>query len=153
MKKKFSQKGISLFLAVIILTIILTIVLGLSTILIGQIKMIRGMGNSVVALYAADTGIEQVLKIVINDGQDPDPRYPDVEETGLDNEASYWVRVFCCHHSNDKCDFWSGAEEPEDYPAGLEGRTDCLATRYCVRSVGTFNEVQRAIEVKIYPTD
>lgn len=57
------QKGISLYLAVIIMAILLAIVLGLSTILFGQIRTIRGMGDSVIAFYHADTGIEGRLYI------------------------------------------------------------------------------------------
>ncbi len=36
-------------------------VLGISIILVSEIKMIRGMGNSVVAFYAADSGIEKTF--------------------------------------------------------------------------------------------
>jgi len=52
------QDGVSLYLAVIILAVLLAISLGLSSILISQIKIIRGMEESVIAFYAADTGIE-----------------------------------------------------------------------------------------------
>lgn len=55
------QKGVSLYLSVVIMVILLAIVLGISTILLGQLKMIRGMENSVIAFYAADTGVERVL--------------------------------------------------------------------------------------------
>lgn len=56
-----SEKGASLYFAMVILSILLAIALGLSAILIGQTRMITGMGDSVVAFYAADTGIERVL--------------------------------------------------------------------------------------------
>jgi len=55
------QKGVSLYFAIIILSILLAIVLGLATILVGQTRMIKGMGDSVAAFFAADTGVEQVL--------------------------------------------------------------------------------------------
>lgn len=55
------EEGISLYLAVIIMAILLAIVLGMTAILLSQIRMIKGMENSVVAFYAADTGIERVL--------------------------------------------------------------------------------------------
>ena len=66
-----SKKGVSLYIAVIILTIMLAMVFGLSAIVSNQIRMIRGMGDSVAALYAADTGIERVLyniRIELGDG-------------------------------------------------------------------------------------
>ncbi len=58
---KNSQKGISLVLTFFIMTIILATVLGIGVILFSEIKIIRGMGNSVVAFYAADSGIEKTL--------------------------------------------------------------------------------------------
>ena len=57
----FSQKGLSLYLAIVIMSILLAIVLGMSTILFYQLKIVGGMGNSVVAFYAADTGTERAL--------------------------------------------------------------------------------------------
>lgn len=55
------QKGSSLYFSIIILSILLAIALGLGAILVGQSRVIKGMGDSVAAFYAADTGIEQVL--------------------------------------------------------------------------------------------
>ena len=56
-----SQKGILLIITFFILTIILAIVLSISTILYSEIKIIRNIGNSIVAFYAADSGIEKTL--------------------------------------------------------------------------------------------
>lgn len=56
-----SQKGISLYLAIMIMTILLAMALGVSTILLSQAKTIREMGDSVIALYAADSGMEREL--------------------------------------------------------------------------------------------
>lgn len=58
---KNSQKAVSLYLALIIMFILIAIGLGVSLIIVSQMKMIRGMGDSVVAFYAADTGIERTL--------------------------------------------------------------------------------------------
>lgn len=55
------EKGVSLYLAVVVMATVLAIVFGMSAILLGQIKVVRGMGYSVIALYAADTGIEHAL--------------------------------------------------------------------------------------------
>lgn len=59
--KKYFQKGASLYFTVFILTIMMAIVLGLSSILIGQTRMLKGMGDSVIAFFAADSGIERIL--------------------------------------------------------------------------------------------
>ena len=55
------EQGISLIITFFIMTIILAMVLVISTILYDQIKVIKNMGDSVVAFYAADSGIEKVL--------------------------------------------------------------------------------------------
>jgi len=55
------QKGVSIYLAIIIIFILLGIALGLSTLLVGQIKLVKGLGDSVVAFHAADTGVEKAL--------------------------------------------------------------------------------------------
>jgi hypothetical protein len=61
MKSTIGQKGIAIYLVIMVLSIFLAIALGISTILVGQIKISREIKNSVVALYAADTGIENIL--------------------------------------------------------------------------------------------
>jgi hypothetical protein len=120
-----NQKGVSLYLAIVIMIILLAIVLSVATILVGQLKIIREMENSVIAFYAADTGIEEVLKIIINDGQEPDPRYPPGTGQTSVGDASYYVQVFS------------------------SGEADCTATLYCLKSVGTYKGTRRAIEVEI----
>jgi hypothetical protein len=70
--KNFSknQKGVSLVIAFFIMTIILAVILSITILLYSEIKMIRNIGNSIVAFYAADSGIEKVLyydrKIISN---------------------------------------------------------------------------------------
>ncbi len=56
-----SQKGVSLYIAFLIMTILLSIALNMSTLLVSEIKIMREMGKSVVAYYAAETGIEREL--------------------------------------------------------------------------------------------
>ncbi len=144
-----SQKGITLYLVIVILAVVLAVAVGLSTILISQIKMITGMGNSVKALYAADTGIERVLKVILADEDQPEQQYP---ETELDNGAKYEVNVFCCYPDDPDC-VWSAAATPECPFNSAYWDEDCEATEYCVRSVGSYEEVKRAIEVEVYPLD
>ena len=55
------QKGVSLYLALIIMFILIAIGLGVSLIIVSQMKMMKGMGDSVVAFCTADTGIEHSL--------------------------------------------------------------------------------------------
>jgi hypothetical protein len=56
-----SEKGISIMISVLMLSFILTIALGINLILIRQVKVMREVGYSVIALYAADAGVENTL--------------------------------------------------------------------------------------------
>lgn len=56
-----SEKGISLFLTVIILGTILGIILGISSLVLRQVMTVTGLGESVTALHAADSGIELLI--------------------------------------------------------------------------------------------
>jgi len=55
------KKGVSIYLVVIMLSVLLSIALGLSSIIIGGAKMAESLGYSVKAFHAADTGIEWAL--------------------------------------------------------------------------------------------
>ena len=59
--KEKNQKGVSIFLALAVMTVLTAITLGLSVILISEIKTVRGLGNSVASFYAADSGIEAMF--------------------------------------------------------------------------------------------
>ncbi len=85
MKHFNKQKGVSLYIAIMIIAILLAIVLGAGAILLGQLKVIKGMENSIAAFYAADTGIEEVL---MDRGKNPSSL-----SGFLGNGASYDVEV------------------------------------------------------------
>lgn len=109
------EKGVSLFLALIVMAILLAIALGLSHIIITQIRMAKGMGDSVVAFNAADTGIERALVNRHNPTNLP--------LTTLPNGATYQVFVTA------------------------SGTGGCSAPNFCIKSVGSYRGVKRAIEI------
>jgi Tfp pilus assembly protein PilX len=111
-----SQKGISVYIAFMIMAILSVIGFGLSTILLSQIEMMRGMGNSVVAFYAAETGVERTL-YEISQGAEIGERFEDF----LENDSSYIADIIA--------------------PDG-----DCSAQYYCIKSVGLYQETKRAIQ-------
>jgi len=121
---KKNKKGAALYLAIIMMAIVLAIALGLSAIIVGQLRMMREMGYSVVAFYAADSGIESILR------QSADPcGGPTPCEIGgvLDSLTEYNISVLASGESD-----------------------DCLpskAPHYCIKSVGTHRDVSRAIEI------
>ena len=130
-----SQKGISLYISLVILSVVLAIVLGLSAILIREIKITRKIGYSVVALFAADTGIEKALDHFYSS-------YPSISSS-IDGELDsimgdnpgYRVYIFC-----------GSSLEADDCP-GLP-QDDCDAY-FCIKSHGSYKGVTRAIETKI----
>lgn len=115
------ESGLSLYLSIIIMSIILSIVFGISSILLVQLSTIKGMENSVIAFYAADTGIEHVLVDRIN------PIVFDActtEATACSlGDARYYVKVL------------------------TQSQADCNAATFCIKSVGIYKDSRRAIEV------
>ncbi|RJQ35421.1 hypothetical protein C4566_00675 [Candidatus Parcubacteria bacterium] len=59
--KEKDQNGMILVMAIMILSIVLTSVLALSQIIMGELKMSLNAGNSILAFYSAESGIEKGL--------------------------------------------------------------------------------------------
>ena len=55
------EKGVSIYLIIIIVSTLLAVSLNLAAVIIGGAKITSGSANSVKAFYAADTGIEAAL--------------------------------------------------------------------------------------------
>jgi hypothetical protein len=110
-----SQKGVSLYITFLIMTILLSIALNMSTLLVSEIKIMREMGKSVTAYYAAETGIERELY----ENNEVGTNY-----SGSIGNASYNVSVVA------------------------QGIGDCPShAHYCVKSVGSYKGVKRAIMI------
>jgi hypothetical protein len=123
-----NQKGLSLYLAIMVMGIILAIVFGITTILLAQLESIKGMENSVVAFYAADTGIEKALTQRVNpvvfDGYS--------ETFNLNGtDVSYNIEVLTGGVGN------CPATKPSGNPV-----------LFCIKSAGIYKGTQRSIEVK-----
>ena len=131
MLKTDSQKGISIYLAVLIMTVLLGISLGISTIFIGRLESIKGLGTSVMALYGADTGIELAL---YEDRKNCIDLLADARRTCLQNILP------------------TGVQPPLSNGATYELEltapgANCPGTTYCVKSIGRYNGAQRAIQI------
>ena len=128
-----SQKGISLYFALTIMTIFLAISLGLSTILLSQIKMIRGIGYSVIAFYAGDTGIEEIF-------------YLDAKCFQSDCES------YCAGYPNNCSGLPNGYETSIslDNGASYEAKFSTFTSNggiiYTAESTGLYEETKRALE-------
>ena len=126
-----NQKGVSLFLALVIMTIFLAMGLGLTAISLSQKKVIRGIDYSISALGAADTGVEEILYLdrkCIDDG-------PDDCDLGV-------CKIGC-----------SGVKSGYNLPGNLSNgaRYDVTFSRNCglitIKSTGSYKEVKRAFEI------
>jgi hypothetical protein len=118
------QRGISIYLAVITMSILLAIIIGLDAILVGQIKATRDMGYSVTAFYAAETGIEEALN---------DP----------------YCTTTCLGYINKELDLGAGGKAYYTvsgyFPIWTNGCT--TTATYCLKSVGIFNNIKRAVYI------
>ena len=63
-----NQKGVSIFLAIMVMSILSAVSLGLISMSISGIKIARGLENSVMSFYAANTGIEHSLYDIRKNG-------------------------------------------------------------------------------------
>ena len=115
------KRGVSLYLVIIIMSVLLAVIFGLSTVIIGGAKIVADVSYGVIAFYAADTGIEKALYNIqtIEDGTN--------------------------------CDNFSGSLGEDDYSytvtinPPLNGT--CLDSGTTIYSLGEYNGIKRRIEV------
>jgi hypothetical protein len=60
-KQLHNQEGVVLVMSLMILLVMVTSVVALSQVIIGEIKMTRNADNSIIAFYAAESGIEKTM--------------------------------------------------------------------------------------------
>ena len=122
-----SSDGISLYISVLILSGILAIALGLSSLMLGELKISQGVERFMPALYAAESGVERVsYKIRRGDafgGGPCDTPIACVINGTLTNGASYDVIVL---------------------DGGIEWCSGSATS--CARSRGRFVDANRVIE-------
>ena len=136
---KNKERGVSLYIAFMIMTALLGIALGVSSLLFSQISVLKGIGHSVFAFYATEAGLERALYIdntVCLEEEDHAPclatefsaigAAPPPASVSLSNGASYQLK----------------AESP-----GEPGCSDSLGYNYCVRAEGNYEQAQRAVRV------
>lgn len=160
-KLQFSnQKGISLLFTVLITSLILAVSLGISALLIQEMRMMGEIGYSVIAFYAADSGIEAAVYDLYQHPASPTPTHSNSSDNADLGNARYDTQAKCCHFSFvDKCSF-GDPDDPEEErpicPLGIEniGSNDpndpdyCNTTNYCLKSAGSYKRVKRAIEIQ-----
>lgn len=114
------NQGVTIYLTVMLIAVILTISFSLTALFLAQTKFLRDIGFSVQAYYAAESGIEKSLYSAWLPSTSPQP-----QTEQMDNTASFAV--------------WIIAPGDSGCPAG--------ALNYCVKSIGAYKGVQRGIRV------
>ena len=120
------QGAVSIYLAVVVTALILGIGLGINTLLIGELQILRGVGYSVIAFEAADAGIEHILyidKSVPCNGDAPCLDFNNPGQVSLGNGASYTITI-------------------QD-----DGTGTCSGANYCAQSTGKFKGAVRRVEI------
>jgi len=136
------EKGISLLFVVLIAGVILAIGLGLSAILVQQLRMMGEVGYSVIAFYAADSGVEEALFNLYQSSPIPFLPYEREWEDGTLNTVSYSVSVTCGVGNTDECPSWFPQyTEPTDPDY-------CSTDYFCLKSIGSYRNVKRAIQTE-----
>ena len=131
------QRGVAIFLAMIMLTLILSLALGVNTLLISQIKTMRDAGNSVIAFYAAESGIEWALKNI------------DVTDwTVYETTPKEYFLVLNNNSNND-----IGIDATYDVytidPGGANPGQCGADADFCVKSVGVYKGTRRVIQIQL----
>jgi hypothetical protein len=119
-KEKF-QRGATLYFALTILSILMAIVFGVSTIVVTQLGTIKRAGDSVIAFYAADTGIERTLYEASLGASIGDSFSDDLE-----NGSSYEAVILA---------------------PGSNGCPPVGVSIYCIKSIGVYNQNRRGIQI------
>ncbi len=126
-KLREKERGVSLIFVIFVMSIVLSIGLGISAITVQQIKLLRDLGHSVVAFSAADTGIEQSLYMLYKSGGATSTF------SGACDGATYVVETIC-GNLNLYC------------PSGMT-QDSGLDAYYLTKSIGDYQDTKRAIEI------
>ncbi len=133
------SEGIALLFIVLITSLILSIGLGLTALLIQGMRITGEIGYSVVAFYAADSGIEEALYDLY---QNPSPS---AEHSGNLDSAHYQTFAKCDRHANPNPDLPDSCLLGE---TNIDPNCDGDTLKYCLKSRGSYQRVKRAIEIK-----
>ncbi len=129
---KDSQRGAVLYFTVMIMSILLVLVFNLGTIVFMQIRGLKGIGNSVIAFHAADSGVERALKDL------------------YDNNFIAHYAPISLNGDSHTFEIWITQPDRSPLPLGpdIPVSDDCHARYFCIKSVGTYHDIRRAIKVQ-----
>ena len=137
-KQTTKERGVSLYIAFMIMTVLLGIALGANTLLLSQLGFLKGLGHSVFAFYATDAGVERALYL---------DNTACIEEEDEDHDECL----------NDEFDA-IGASPPGSVSLSNQAAYQLIAEQggmggcpsaksYCIKSIGIYQEARRAVRV------
>jgi Tfp pilus assembly protein PilX len=147
------QRGVSIYLAFMIMTILLVIGLGANYLVASEIKVMRNMNNSVIAFYAAETGIEKTLYL-------DNMKKPTGGSRGLcyicnSSNSTEWDSGTCSVSGAD-CNLISCGNCRVVFEQTISGKKHSVEAQVTtvggdvsttIKSVGTYKTTKRAIQV------
>ena len=101
------------------MSILLVAVFSLGTVVLIQLRTIKGMGDSIIAYYAADSGIETALY----NGKSSPPS--DITATST----------------------WSGGLASFETLTSASTSPECFGRWYCISSIGKYLETERRVKI------
>lgn len=131
-----TQRGVSLYITIMVMAMLLGIGLGMSSLLLSQLDTLKGVGYSVLAFYATDAGVDRVLYIDQKNCASESDRLSCLQLPGkvpsgsqpLSNGANYTMEI----------------ESPGGAcPAVIFSKP----ITYCAKSVGVYQQARRAVRV------
>jgi len=134
-----NQKGVSLIITFLIMTVIIAIVLGIGLILFNKVKLIGNIGNSVVSFSAAESGVEKTLYYAKQPGGfcnlcNACPT--DLSDPSGD-PASHCNDCVATPLATDGCNIFSCVNCNISYTSDFNGRTYTVNTKVAPDSTGT----------------
>lgn len=137
-----NEKGVSLYIAFMVMTMLLGIGFGMSALLLSQLDTLKGVGYSVFAFYATDAGIERAM-------------YED--NKGCVSKQVIAEHITCLQGRiaaipQDELKLSNGARfelcDASNVCVQRGGQGVCpVGNSYCVRSVGVYNQIRRAVRI------
>jgi hypothetical protein len=132
-KKNTRERGVSLYIAFMIMTALMGISFGMSAILFSQLGILKGIGHSVFAFFATEAGVEHAL-------------YLDNSVCATEEDHAPCLTTAFLNIPPQQLILSNGARYKLTAEAGGQG--GCPVERnYCVKSVGTYQQAQRAVRV------
>ncbi len=130
-----NQKGVSTYLILMIIVIVLGVSLALNTLILSRFRAVSRAGRAVTAFYAADAGAEQLLYQI---------NHP-VAQYEVSGSFSAWADISATYEVETTCSV--------DYDCSLAcpdcpDDAGCDARRFCIVSRGNYDGTQRAVRVK-----